>query len=207
VCGCTETAEPKDQRIRPDKYCGVAQSGRGTHLASVTVRIQGRARRARSQNTMPDTPRKPDRPCGFLATVSAEKCGPWYVGSHSRRRGRWTLRRNRKGVERCSDKHSPTKLSRSQAEMKPVVLRYFERLQSLRRVNASLILAVQWSHPRGDHTVTARDGGALMPVEMLTYAMLGERLNCSPEAARALVKRLRFSEGERWQSPRVCRSE
>ena len=31
-----------------------------------------------------------------------------------------------------------------------------------------------------------------MPVEMLTYAMLGERLNCSPEAARALVKRLRL---------------
>jgi hypothetical protein len=29
-----------------------------------------------------------------------------------------------------------------------------------------------------------------MPVEMLTYAVLGERLNCSPEAARALVKRL-----------------
>jgi hypothetical protein len=31
-----------------------------------------------------------------------------------------------------------------------------------------------------------------MPVEMLTYAALGERLNCSPEAARALVKRLRM---------------
>ena len=31
-----------------------------------------------------------------------------------------------------------------------------------------------------------------MPVEMLTYAMLGERLNRSPEAARALVKRLRL---------------
>ena len=31
-----------------------------------------------------------------------------------------------------------------------------------------------------------------MPVEMLTYAMLGERLHCSPEAARALVKRLRL---------------
>ena len=31
-----------------------------------------------------------------------------------------------------------------------------------------------------------------MPVEMLTYAILGERLNCSPEAARALVKRLRL---------------
>jgi hypothetical protein len=31
-----------------------------------------------------------------------------------------------------------------------------------------------------------------MPVEMLTYAVLGERLNCSPEAARALVKRLRL---------------
>ena len=31
-----------------------------------------------------------------------------------------------------------------------------------------------------------------MPVEMLTYAQLGERLSCSPEAARALVKRLRL---------------
>ena len=27
------------------------------------------------------------------------------------------------------------------------------------------------------------DGGALMPIEMLTYAAPGERLNCSPEAA------------------------
>jgi hypothetical protein len=53
-------------------------------------------------------------------------------------------------------------------------------------------LAAQWSHPRDDHAVTARDGGALMPAEMLTYAMLGERLNRSPEAARALVKRLRL---------------
>jgi chromosome segregation ATPase len=32
-----------------------------------------------------------------------------------------------------------------------------------------------------------------MPVEMLTYAALGERLNCSSEAARALAKRLRLS--------------
>jgi len=31
-----------------------------------------------------------------------------------------------------------------------------------------------------------------MGVEMLTYAVLSERLNCSPEAARALVKRLRL---------------
>jgi hypothetical protein len=31
-----------------------------------------------------------------------------------------------------------------------------------------------------------------MPVEMLTYAALGARLNCSPEAARALAKRLRL---------------
>ena len=31
-----------------------------------------------------------------------------------------------------------------------------------------------------------------MPVEMLTYAELGKRLNCSAEAARALVKRLRL---------------
>jgi hypothetical protein len=31
-----------------------------------------------------------------------------------------------------------------------------------------------------------------MAVEMLTYAVLGERLHCSPEAARALAKRLRL---------------
>ena len=31
-----------------------------------------------------------------------------------------------------------------------------------------------------------------MPVEMLTYADLGERLKISPEAARALVKRHRW---------------
>src|SRR5207253_8551956 len=31
-----------------------------------------------------------------------------------------------------------------------------------------------------------------MPVEMLTYAELGERLKVSPEAARALVKRHRW---------------
>jgi hypothetical protein len=31
-----------------------------------------------------------------------------------------------------------------------------------------------------------------MAVESLTYAALGQRLNCSPEAARALVKRLRL---------------
>src|SRR5262245_63845837 len=31
-----------------------------------------------------------------------------------------------------------------------------------------------------------------MPVESLTYAALAERLGCSPEAARALAKRLRL---------------
>jgi hypothetical protein len=31
-----------------------------------------------------------------------------------------------------------------------------------------------------------------MPVEMLTYSALGERLNCSAQAARALAKRLRL---------------
>jgi hypothetical protein len=31
-----------------------------------------------------------------------------------------------------------------------------------------------------------------VPVETFTYAALGQRLNCSPEAARALVKRLRL---------------
>ena len=31
-----------------------------------------------------------------------------------------------------------------------------------------------------------------MPVESLTYAVLGQRLGCSPEAARALAKRLRL---------------
>ena len=46
--------------------------------------------------------------------------------------------------------------------------------------------------PRGDHTTTPATGGAPVPVEMLTYAALGQRLNCSPAAARALVKRLRL---------------
>ena len=31
-----------------------------------------------------------------------------------------------------------------------------------------------------------------MAIEMLSYSQLGERLNCSPEAARALVRRLRL---------------
>jgi hypothetical protein len=31
-----------------------------------------------------------------------------------------------------------------------------------------------------------------MPIEMLSYSQLGERLGCSPEAARGLVKRLRL---------------
>ena len=31
-----------------------------------------------------------------------------------------------------------------------------------------------------------------MPIEMLSYSQLGERLDCSPEAARALVRRLRL---------------
>jgi hypothetical protein len=31
-----------------------------------------------------------------------------------------------------------------------------------------------------------------MATEMLSYSQLGERLNCSPEAARALVRRLRL---------------
>jgi hypothetical protein len=34
--------------------------------------------------------------------------------------------------------------------------------------------------------------GAIMATEMLSYSQLGERLRCSPEAARALVKRLRL---------------
>src|SRR6266403_232486 len=41
--------------------------------------------------------------------------------------------------------------------------------------------------------VAARPPGAtIMPVEMLSYAELGERLKISPEAARALVKRHRL---------------
>src|SRR3954454_9746739 len=35
-------------------------------------------------------------------------------------------------------------------------------------------------------------GAKLMPIEMLTYAQLGERLKISSEAARALVKRHRL---------------
>jgi hypothetical protein len=32
----------------------------------------------------------------------------------------------------------------------------------------------------------------IMAIEMFSYSQLGERLNCSPEAARALVRRLRL---------------
>ena len=35
-------------------------------------------------------------------------------------------------------------------------------------------------------------GATIMPVEMLSYVELGERLKISPEAARALVKRHRL---------------
>jgi chromosome segregation ATPase len=35
-------------------------------------------------------------------------------------------------------------------------------------------------------------GTTLMPIEMLTYADLGHRLNVSPEAARAIAKRMRL---------------
>jgi hypothetical protein len=45
--------------------------------------------------------------------------------------------------------------------------------------------------PRGYRLVTTRTE-MLMTVEMLSYTQLGERLGCSPEAARALVKRLRL---------------
>ena len=37
-----------------------------------------------------------------------------------------------------------------------------------------------------------REGASRMPIEMLTYAGLAERLKISPEAARALAKRLRL---------------
>jgi len=40
--------------------------------------------------------------------------------------------------------------------------------------------------------VAIRTRGVMMPVEMLTYAALAERLGSSSEAARALVKRLRL---------------
>src|SRR5436190_6345482 len=52
-------------------------------------------------------------------------------------------------------------------------------------------LTLSGQSPRGYRLVTIRKE-ALMPVEMLTFAQLGERLGCSPEAARALVKRLRL---------------
>ena len=45
-----------------------------------------------------------------------------------------------------------------------------------------------------------------MPVEMLTYADLGERLKISPEAARALVKRHRLPRSRPTTARRWCRS-
>jgi hypothetical protein len=43
---------------------------------------------------------------------------------------------------------------------------------------------------RDDRLVTG--GRAFMPIEMLTYAALAGRLNCSPEAARAVARRHRL---------------
>jgi hypothetical protein len=45
--------------------------------------------------------------------------------------------------------------------------------------------------PRG-YRVVIRRTEEIMAIEMLTYSQLGERLSCSPEAARALVKRHRL---------------
>ena len=40
--------------------------------------------------------------------------------------------------------------------------------------------------------MTNRTEGQIIGTEMLSYSQLGDRLNCSPEAARSLVKRLRL---------------
>ena len=49
------------------------------------------------------------------------------------------------------------------------------------------------NHPHAHRPVIRRTGSeTIMPTEMLTYGQLGERLSCSAEAARALVKRLRL---------------
>jgi hypothetical protein len=52
-------------------------------------------------------------------------------------------------------------------------------------------LMLSRQRPRDYRLMTTRTE-ELMTIEMLNYAQLGERLNCSPEAARALVKRLRL---------------
>jgi hypothetical protein len=61
------------------------------------------------------------------------------------------------------------------------------RLYRTRDINSKLTIGgTAW---RGHHPVRGRP---VMVVEMLTYAALSERLGCSAEAARALVKRLRL---------------
>ena len=57
-------------------------------------------------------------------------------------------------------------------------------------VNQSLTRGRYRSPVRVVTALTKRE--SVMPVEMLTYAELGERLNISPEAARALVRRHRL---------------
>jgi hypothetical protein len=57
--------------------------------------------------------------------------------------------------------------------------------------NRKLTATQQRCHPHGCRLVTNRTE-AIMATEMLSYSQLGERLGCSPEAARALVKRLRL---------------
>src|ERR1700730_1464030 len=53
-------------------------------------------------------------------------------------------------------------------------------------------LTAPGQRPRGHRLVTNRTEGQIMGTEMLSYSQLADRLNCSPEAARSLVKRLRL---------------
>jgi hypothetical protein len=57
--------------------------------------------------------------------------------------------------------------------------------------NEKLTATKQRYRRRGYRLVTSRTE-VIMATEMLSYNQLGERLKCSPEAARALVRRLRL---------------
>jgi hypothetical protein len=67
---------------------------------------------------------------------------------------------------------------------------FIGRSHDHRSINQKLTVTGQ-NRPRVYRPVTSRLE-VIMSIEMLSYSQLGERLNCSPEAARALVRRLRL---------------
>jgi hypothetical protein len=84
----------------------------------------------------------------------------------------------------------PRRAERDTPAKAPILslLSLFARPPPQALVKKKLTSTRQRVRPHGYHL----DGSAIMTTEMLSYSQLGERLKCSPEAARALVKRLRL---------------